>query len=125
MKNCAKCGHQNDDSASFCSSCGTNFSSSEPNTVASGGESLDSMRPTKPDNHLVWAILTTLLCCLPFGIASIVFASKVDTLYNNGDYEGAAKASKSAQTWAIVSAIVGLIVSVIYGIVLFAAGEFN
>ena len=23
-------------------------------------------------NHLVWAILSTLFCCLPFGIVSIV-----------------------------------------------------
>ena len=32
-------------------------------------------RPLKPDNNLVWAILCTLLCCLPFGIVSIVYAS--------------------------------------------------
>ena len=26
-----------------------------------------------PPNYLVWAILSTLFCCLPLGIASIVF----------------------------------------------------
>jgi hypothetical protein len=121
MKYCAKCGHQNDDSAAFCSSCGTNFSTADVNTVATGGDMLDSMKPTKPDNHLVWAILTTLLCCLPFGIASIVSASKVDTLYNNGDYDGALQASKNAQKWAIVSAIVGLVFSIIYVAIVVAA----
>ena len=29
-------------------------------------------------NNLVWAILTTLFCCLPLGIVSIVHAAKVD-----------------------------------------------
>lgn len=124
MKHCAKCGHQNDDSAVFCSKCGTNFSIEAATTFAAGGETLDSMSRTKPDNHLVWAILTTLLCCLPFGIASIVFASKVDTLYNNGDFEGAEKASKNARTWAIVSAIVGFVFTIIYVAFMLIAGEF-
>ncbi|MBI1265918.1 MAG: zinc-ribbon domain-containing protein [Cryomorphaceae bacterium] len=120
MKNCTKCGHQNDDSASFCSACGTNFSTVEAGTVATGGEMLDSMKPTKPDNHLAWAILTTLLCCMPFGIASIVAASKVDSLYNNGDYDGAIEASKNAQKWAVVSAIVGVVITILYVAVVFA-----
>ena len=25
-------------------------------------------------NHMVWAILTTLFCCLPLGVVSIVYA---------------------------------------------------
>ena len=33
--------------------------------------------PVKPSNNLVWAILTTICCCLPFGIVSIVYAAKV------------------------------------------------
>ena len=41
--------------------------------------------PMKPDNNLVWAILSTILCCLPLGIVAIVYASKVDGLYNQGD----------------------------------------
>ena len=34
-----------------------------------------------PPNHLVWAILSTLFCCLPLGIASIVFAAQVNSKY--------------------------------------------
>ena len=58
----------------------------------------------KPANNLVWAILATLFCCLPFGIASIVFAAQVDRKYNSGDYVGAVASSKSAKTWAIAAA---------------------
>jgi uncharacterized membrane protein YvbJ len=113
MKHCDKCGHQNDDNATFCSNCGTNFSTSN-NTTVNTGPALDSMTPARPANHLVWAILSTLLCCLPAGVVSIVYAAKVDTLYNAGNYDAAAEASKNAKTWAIVSAAVGFVFSIIY-----------
>lgn len=47
----------------------------------------------KPDNCLVWAILTTVLCCLPFGIVSIVYASKVDSEWALGHYDEAEDAA--------------------------------
>ncbi len=58
----------------------------------------------KPDNHLVWAILSTVLCCMPLGIASIVFASQVDSKWAAGDYAGAREASEKAKKFAIISA---------------------
>jgi uncharacterized protein YceK len=66
-----------------------------------------------PPNYLVWAILTTLFCCLPGGVASIVFATQVNGKYQRGDYAGAQKASKNAKTWAIVAAAVGLPLNII------------
>jgi hypothetical protein len=45
--------------------------------------------PPKPDNNMVWGILTTILCCLPLGIVSIVYASKVDSYYAAGQYTAA------------------------------------
>jgi hypothetical protein len=71
----------------------------------------------------VWGILTTLLCCLPAGIVSIVYAARVDGLYARGDYAGAKKASDNARTWAIVGAAAGVIVIVIYVIVLASNGS--
>jgi hypothetical protein len=62
----------------------------------------------------VWAILTTLFCCLPFGIVSIVFAARVDSKYSSGDYAGALEASNNAKKWAIVSAVVGVVVVIGY-----------
>ena len=70
-------------------------------------------RPPKPDNYLVWAILTTLLCCLPFGIVSIVYSSKVDSLYYAGDYISAQQAADKAKKWAMWSAISSIIVIVL------------
>ena len=71
----------------------------------------------KPDTYLVWAILSTILCCsilsLPFGIISIVNAAKVDSEWNKGNYEAAKKASDNAKTFAIITAVVGLVLNVI------------
>lgn len=74
-----------------------------------------------PPNNLVWAILTTVLCCLPAGVVSIVFASQVNSKWATGDVAGAQKASANARTWAIVSAAVG-VVALIIG---FASGVFE
>ena len=54
-----------------------------------------------PKTWLVESILATLLCCLPFGIAGIVNATKVDTLYINGDYEQAVIRSNNARKWTL------------------------
>ena len=73
----------------------------------------------KPNNHLVGAILSTIFCCPPFGIVSIVYASKVNPLYDAGDHERATNAAQKAKTWMIASIITGLIVTFIYGFILY------
>ena len=70
--------------------------------------------PPRPDNNMVWAVLSTVLCCLPLGIVAIVKASNVNSLYDRGDYAGAEAAAKSAKSWAIWGAIIALILSVLY-----------
>lgn len=64
-------------------------------------------------NHLVWSILTTIFCCMPLGIVSIVFSTQVGTKQAQGDYAGAMESSRKARTWAIVSAVIGLVVTVL------------
>jgi hypothetical protein len=55
-------------------------------------------------NHLVWAILSTLFCCLPLGVVSIVYAAQVDGRRAAGDLVGAHEASRKAGWWAVASA---------------------
>ena len=55
---------------------------------------------TPPPNYLVWAILSTIFCCLPFGIASIVFAAQVNGKYALGDVAGAQDSSAKARRFA-------------------------
>jgi len=73
---------------------------------------------TKPDNYLVWAIITTLFCCLPLGIVSILHAGKVDNLYSSGQYEAAKQESAKAKQWAVYAAITGVVLYILYFIVL-------
>ncbi len=78
-----------------------------------------STQQIPPPNYLVWAILTTILCCLPFGIVSIVYAAQVNSKWQMGDYEGAKLSSKNAKLWALISfgvAIVGIIISFLLAI---------
>jgi hypothetical protein len=74
----------------------------------------------EPDNHLVWAILSTVLCCIPFGIVSIVYATKVSGLWGEGRYAEAQAASDNAKKWAIIAAVVGVTFDVIGFVLWFA-----
>ena len=69
---------------------------------------------TQVPNHMVWAILATLFCCLPTGIVSIIQAAKVNGLVAAGDIAGAQAASASAKKWAIISAGVAIGLTVLY-----------
>lgn len=79
-------------------------------------ENLEEMMPPKPENYLVWTILSTVCCCLPFGIVSIVYAAKVDSLYTSKQYEAALEASGKAKMWALIAAGSGVAVGIIYGL---------
>ncbi len=74
-----------------------------------------------PPNNLVLAILSTVLCCLPIGIYAIILASKVNTLWAQGDVAGAQKASADAKRWALIGAVLGLVGSVIIVVLQLAA----
>lgn len=83
--------------------------------------------PGSIPNHLAWSIVSTVLAtclCCPLGligIVGIVFSNKVNTLLNQGDFDGARRASDTAKTWCWVAtalAIIGLLIN----IVMFATG---
>ncbi|MBO6880802.1 CD225/dispanin family protein [Winogradskyella sp.] len=88
-------------------------------------------KPQRPNSYLALAIISTILCCLPTGIVSIIYATQVNSAYEDGNYEKAMSASKNAKTWGIVSIVVaalGLLVYVlIFGLAFLGAaanGEF-
>jgi predicted secreted protein len=67
-----------------------------------------------PPNHLVWAILSTLFCCLPLGVASIVFAAQVNSKYAAGDIAGAQDSSQKPRKYALWATIIGVVLAVLY-----------
>ena len=82
-----------------------------------------SYEPEKPINwvpYLVLSIITTVCCCLPFGIVGIVYAAKINSAVNTGDYAEAERAARTAKIWIIVSAVVGVLVNIVFVIMTYA-----
>jgi hypothetical protein len=81
----------------------------------------DRPRGAPPPNYLVPSILATLCCCLPAGVAAIVFAAQVNSKWAAGDYAGARRASENAKQWAWISFGLGIVGGVISFIINFMA----
>ena len=125
---CRKCGANNADNAIRCVQCGEPMQPGQSGQPSSNNPYNSGPRPSVP-NYLVHAILTTLFCCLPLGIVSIVFAAQVDSKLNAGDYAGAVDASNKAKTWAmwgfglgLLGIIFYIVVVVLFGVLGDAAG---
>ena len=89
---CGKCGTELPPNASFCPVCG--------NQMGANPGQMPPQSQFQPQSHfqppqapintwLVPAILATIFCCLPFGIVSIIFASKANSSLSIGDFQQA------------------------------------
>ena len=67
---------------------------------------------------IIAAVVSFLMCCLPHGVISVIFASQVNKKAAAGDIAGATQAAKNAKLWAIIS----IAVSVVWLIIGFAFG---
>ncbi|MCW5518282.1 CD225/dispanin family protein [Aureitalea sp. L0-47] len=88
-------------------------------------ETTNNQAGTPPDNNLVWAIICTVLCCLPLGIVAIIKSTKVKELWLSGDHAGAQKAADDAKKYAIWGMVAGgvlVILYIIFVVVLGVAG---
>jgi hypothetical protein len=81
--------------------------------------------PPKPNNHLVTSILVTLFCCLPLGIAAIVFSAQVDSKHARGDYAGAVNSAKNAVIFSWISFGLGLVGVGVYFMVMVLGAAAN
>lgn len=130
---CWKCGELNEDSAIKCTRCGEVLQPvpqpSPPQDPSQAPQPVTQptappvpqpapMIPVAIPNHLVQAILVTVLCCLPCGIAAIVYASQVNTKVALGDVAGALESSKKAGMWSWIGFGLGLLGGIVYGIVM-------
>ncbi|HVG31635.1 MAG TPA: CD225/dispanin family protein [Pyrinomonadaceae bacterium] len=77
--------------------------------------------PANIPNYLVPAIISTICCCLPAGIVSIIFATQVNSKLKAGDIQGAMDASAKAKMWFIIAIAAGVIVNVLVTILQLAA----
>ncbi len=142
--NCPKCGSMNNDGVRFCTSCGVEMSTAaappvvnantQPYTPAPETQQYTPAPETqqytpnynaptannppagapKGSTYLIWSILSTLFCCLPFGVAGIIFAAKIDALVAQGDIMGAEEAAKKAKLFTIIAAVGGGVIMIAY-----------
>jgi hypothetical protein len=75
-----------------------------------------------PGYLLPASIAATLLCCLPTGIAAIVYSSQARSKSQAGDTAGASEAARKAQMWLIISVVLGLVGGFIYLIAIGGSG---
>lgn len=143
---CKQCGQQIPDETRFCPNCGATQGDEAPISASVldaqpeyGNNAGEYYQPGQTQNvqppqytssgggrvsntaYLVWSIIVTLLCCLPLGIPAIVYAAKINTLNDAGDYLGAQDAANKSKTWIIVAGVVGLVVGIL-SIILYGVG---
>ena len=113
--NCSNCGQANAADATTCVQCGAVQPVMPPapppsSSYAAPAYAAPSHAASGPPvpNHLVWAILATICCCLPTGIVAIIFAAQVDGKVAAGDLAGARQASDNAKLWSWISLGAGL-----------------
>lgn len=70
---CTQCGANNADNATVCVQCGRSLPPASPAIVQAG--IAGRMPGIVVPNYLVFAILVTVLCCLPAGIPAIVYSA--------------------------------------------------
>ena len=100
---CPKCGTENDDHALTCVEC----------TEVLEKNCTEEVVSENVPNYLVQSIVVTLFCCLPMGIAAIVFAAQVNGKVQAGDISGAWESSRKAKMWCWWSLGLGLLTNVL------------
>jgi Interferon-induced transmembrane protein/zinc-ribbon domain len=113
---CTQCGAHNADNATVCVQCGRGLGPATPLAVQPGARGQRSA--VAVPNYLVFAIVATVLCCLPAGIPAIVYAAQVNGKLQAGDIAGAQAASKNAKMWCWIAGGVGLAGYLIYGLLI-------
>ena len=124
MTYCNKCGTPVNSGSSYCPKCGcplganansyNQYQQAAQPQYAYQAYQQPQQRPFKPNSNMVWAILTTIFCCLPTGIYAIILASKVDSLYYAGRYDEAIEASNGAKKWSIIGGVIAIIGWLLY-----------
>ena len=96
---CIKCGSKNMEENKFCFNCGTELRKQE----------MIEIKYLKIKTYLIPAIISTTMCCMPFGIVSIIYAVKTSGFIEEGNILKAKEVSKKAKKWCILSFVTGFI----------------
>ncbi|MGL4944061.1 MAG: DUF1559 domain-containing protein [Thermoguttaceae bacterium] len=107
---CPKCGNQIAEGNVACGQCGTRVVEATPQGMPTA---FGAQAPYVPD-YLVWSILEMVLCCMPFGIAGLVYSIQANSAKSAGRIDEAVQKSKTAKTCLIWGVVLGGLFSAIY-----------
>ncbi len=125
---CPTCGWRNADDVARCANCRQELQAAQvgapgqPRQPYKQQEAFSS-QPYAQDpfgsvpDYLVWSILVTVFCFLPFGIVAIVKSAEANSRRDMGDYDGAMRAAQSARMWTFLSLGIALAPFVIFAAV--------
>lgn len=117
---CNNCHQEIPAGQTTCPHCGTAVGA-QPQQVPAAPSQVGGGAPAiNQTPYLIWSILVTLFCCLPLGIGSIIYATKINSAQAAGDYAGAQDAAKKCKMFSIIGAVAGGIFEIIYIILVFA-----
>ena len=115
MAFCSNCGTKLEENAKFCSSCGTSTETSAEAVSAPVEQATEILSaepaPAKASGNLnmgmlIWAIINLVTCCMPLGIAGLlftIFAKDAPTA------EAEARKLKTAKTCNLIGTIGGVV----------------
>ena len=134
MALCPNCGASVENGAIFCTSCGSSIHTNDgaPETPATpvNEEVVYNTPQTAPKARelnvaqLVWAIINIVLCCMPLGVAGLVFTIMAK---DSPDDATEAKRLKNAKIFNIIATVGGALIVVfyiIYFVFLFSFSEY-
>ena len=104
----------------YCHQCGTELPEGATRCPSCGWRPPAQPKPSFT-SFLVPAILATLFCCAPFGVAAVVYAARVDPLLAGGDPATAEESARKARLWTWIAFGVGLLPWLVYGLVMVIA----
>ena len=103
---CPQCGKPIADDVAFCPNCGASLKT----TVQAQPQAAQTQPAdpgTKPDNHLVWSIITILFCCMPLGVYALILGNDVNNLWNAGRYAEARDKADKSKKMNLIGLIIG------------------
>lgn len=79
----------------------------------------------KPKNYLVWTILTTIFCCWPLGVVSLVYSILTETAWSSGDQHSAYKNAILAKRWLYINLVISAVLGGAYVLFVLVMGAMN
>jgi hypothetical protein len=89
----------------------------EPRTASASPTRTRAPELDRVRSHLAVAVVCTLVCFAPLGVAAVVYAGNVRTRLALGDVEGARQASRTAKRlcWASAAVTLGFLLMIVVG----------